>query len=162
MSEPTEDTCFYLREGELFSLSMEMLYDLGTEILVGIIATIAMVVLGKLWSRLTHRRSYLSEALEHLARWTVQLPVIGVGAFLLFLTIIFQAVPFVWAAQGNVSNYSPIVLFLTFLTWEGIVYAMFRVSVKLVRFRVRFRFRTRGGIAALGHGFPITLWKPLL
>ncbi len=133
------------------------------EIFLTVLGAIVSVIVGKLldsfWARLPTRLCYgMRDGLTWLLRQTVQVPVIVAGLFGLLVTVIAQVVPFAWAASGNAANYPLPAMVLTFLIWQLIVFAMFRVSMKLVRFRFQKR---REGIPGIGfRALPMTTYKP--
>jgi len=100
----------------------------------------------------------LGPRFQWLVRQVIQLPVIGAGLVMLFFTVMFQTAPVVAATQGSLNQFPAWAVSITFIIWEVMVVGMLVVSMKLLRFR--FRFRVRRGVCALGHGFPITIWNP--
>ncbi len=138
-------------------LSKLDLTDLGLMVLESVVAAIVTALLSNAWGRLRNRNGRpLLRLLERGVTQAVQVSVKGAGVVGVLFTVMFQLTPAVMAVQGGLNQYPPIVWAFTLFVWELIVLAMFKGSVKLVRFRFRFR----RSACALGHGFPIAIWNP--
>src|SRR2546425_5760498 len=119
------DTIIILVVGSFLSLALTVLFQKPLE---------------SRWERLAgHLKAKLPGRLRWLADQSVRATIIGLGLFLFLITAIFQYTPVTMATTGYFQHYPLYATIPTLAIWELVVYAMFRGSLRLVRFRNRRR-----------------------